>query len=175
VAIALVSTAAGACGILGALVAPWLIERTPTGRLTVVIAWSFVPLSVPMIFWNHPAVVAAALSAGIFLNPAGNAGIQSYRLSITPPDLLGRVQSASQFVGMSAMPLAPVVAGLTLSLWGGQVATAAITGLCVLVALVPTSSRAVRSVPKPSEWAGSPTGPGKETADTRHLDRELVG
>jgi MFS family permease len=155
VAIALISTAAGACGILGALAAPWLIEHTRTGRLTVAIAWSFVPLSVPMIFWNHPAVVAAALSAGVFLNPAGNAGIQSYRLSITPPDLLGRVQSALQFVSMSALPLAPVVAGLALSLWGGEVAIAAITGLCALVALVPTSSRAVRSVPRPAEWTTS--------------------
>ncbi|MDP2772133.1 MAG: MFS transporter [Nocardioides sp.] len=182
VAIALVSTAAGACGILGALVAPWLIERMPTGRLTVVVAWSFVPLSVPMIFWNHPAVVAVALSTGIFLNPAGNAGIQSYRLSITPPELLGRVQSASQFASMSAMPLAPVAAGLTLTLWGGPAATAAIAGLCVLVALVPTSSRAVRSVPRPSEWASerpsegavSAGGPGVALADARDLEGELV-
>jgi hypothetical protein len=148
VAIALVSTAAGACGILGALVAPWLIERTATGRLTALIAWSLVPLSIPTVLVNHPAVVAAALSVGIFLNPAGNAGIQSYRLPITPPELLGRVQSASQFVSMSAMPLAPVVAGLSLSLWGGPAATGAIAGLCVLVALVPTASRAVRSVPR---------------------------
>ncbi|WP_134740201.1 MFS transporter [Nocardioides sp. 503] len=161
VAIALVSTAGGACGILGALAAPWLIERMPTGRLTVLVAWSFVPLSVPMIFVNHPVVVAVAMSVGIFLNPAGNAGIQSYRLSITPPELLGRTQSASQFVSMAAMPLAPVVAGLTLSLWGGAAATAAIAGLCVLVALVPTSSRPVRSVPKPSEWATASPAPSQ--------------
>ena len=29
--------------------APWLIERFATGRLTVVIAWSFLPLVVPML------------------------------------------------------------------------------------------------------------------------------
>ncbi|WP_193609412.1 MFS transporter [Nocardioides lijunqiniae] len=152
-AIALVSTAGGVCGILGAIAAPWLIERLPTGRLTVVVAWSFVPLSVPMVFLNHPAVVAVAVSVGIFLNPAGNAGIQSYRISITPPELLGRTQSAAQFLSMSVMPLAPVVAGLTLSAWGGPAATATITALCALVALVPTSSRAVRSVPRPAQWA----------------------
>ncbi|WP_193612965.1 MFS transporter [Nocardioides lijunqiniae] len=155
VAIALVSTAGGVCGILGAVAAPWLIERLPTGRLTVVVAWSFVPLSVPMIFVNHPAVVAVAVSVGIFLNPAGNAGIQSYRISITPPELLGRTQSAAQFVSMSAMPLAPVVAGLTLAAWGGPAATATITVLCALVALVPTTSRAVRSVPRPAQWASA--------------------
>jgi MFS family permease len=166
VAIALVSTAGGVCGILGAVAAPWLIERLPTGRLTVVVAWSFVPLSVPMIFVNHPAVVAVAVSLGIFLNPAGNAGIQSYRISITPPEQLGRSQSAAQFVSMSAMPLAPVVAGLTLSAWGGPAATATITVLCALVALVPTSSRAVRSVPRPAQWAtqGATTDAGAQAA-----------
>jgi len=63
--------------ILGVLydAAPTLINRFATGRLTVVIAWSFVPLLVPMVFWNNPAVVMLSLSTGVFLNPAGNAGI----------------------------------------------------------------------------------------------------
>ncbi|MFC6341197.1 family 1 glycosylhydrolase, partial [Nocardioides hankookensis] len=112
--IGLVETAAGVCGILGAIVAPWLIDRVPTGRLTVLIAWSFVPLVVPMVLWNHPAVVAAALSVGLFLNPAGNAGIGSYRMAVTPPELIGRVQATTQFVSMAAMPLAPVLADDTL-------------------------------------------------------------
>ena len=93
--IGLVETAAGLCGILGAIVAPWLIERTATGRLTVAVAWSFLPLVVPMPLWNQPAVVAAALAVGMFLNPAGNAGIGSYRMAVTPPELLGRVQATS--------------------------------------------------------------------------------
>ena len=61
--IGLVETAAGACGILGALAAPWIIDRFATGWLTVMVAWSFVPLVLPMVFWNNPAVVAAALGA----------------------------------------------------------------------------------------------------------------
>jgi predicted MFS family arabinose efflux permease len=59
--IGLVEAAAGTCGILGALLAPRLIARVPTGRLTIVIAWSAVPLVVPMAVWGHPSVVAAAL------------------------------------------------------------------------------------------------------------------
>ena len=55
--IGLVSTAAGVGGILGAIAAPWIIERMPTGTLVVTVAWSFVPLVVPMVLWNHPAVV----------------------------------------------------------------------------------------------------------------------
>ena len=99
VQIGLVETASGLFGLLGAIAAPRIIERFRTGSLAVATAWSWVPLAVPMIFWNTPLVVAAAISAGIFLNPAGNAGIGAYRMALTPADLQGRVQSAIQFVG----------------------------------------------------------------------------
>jgi predicted MFS family arabinose efflux permease len=151
-ALGLVETSAGACGILGALVAPWLIDRFATGRLTVVVAWSFVPLMVPLVFWNHPAVVALALSVGVFLNPAGNAGIGAYRVALTPRGLLGRAQATVSFTSMSIMPLAPVLAGLLLAVLDGGTAVAALIVLCALVALIPTLSRSVRAVPRPEAW-----------------------
>ncbi|MFC7493168.1 MULTISPECIES: MFS transporter [unclassified Nocardioides] len=150
--IGLVETAAGVAGIVGAVLAPWIIDRIATGWLTIAIAWSFLPLVVPMVLWNDPAVVAAALSLGLLLNPAGNAGIGSYRIAITPPALLGRVQSTSQFVSMSAMPLAPVLAGALLTTLGGGAAIAVLGALTALVALIPTLSTSVRSVPRPAAW-----------------------
>src|SRR3954451_18234644 len=165
--IGLVETAAGVCGVLGALAAPRIIERTATGVLTVVVAWSFVPLLVPLIFWNNPAVVMVALSTGLFLHPAGNAGMASYKMSVTPPEIVGRVQSTGQFHGWSTMPLAPVVGGGLLALLGGPAAMAALVVLCALVALIPTLSRSVRAVPRPAEWdrSDSPTQPARRTAD----------
>lgn len=151
--IGLVSTAAGASGILGAIVAPAIIARVPTGWLAILGSWSFVPLLVPMALWNHPAVVAAALGLGLFLNPAGNAGIGSYRMAVTPAGLQGRIQSTMQFVSMAAMPLSPVLAGALLSGLGGGAAVAVLGVLTALVALVPTLSRTVRSVPRPRDWA----------------------
>jgi predicted MFS family arabinose efflux permease len=150
--IGLVETAAGLCGLLGAVVAPWVIERTATGRLTVAVAWSFLPLVVPLAVWNQPAVVAGALAVGMFLNPAGNAGIGSYRVAVTPPELLGRVQATSQFVSMSAMPLAPLLAGALLAGLGGGPAIAVLAVLTAGVALIPTLSTSVRSVPRPAAW-----------------------
>lgn len=150
--IGLVETAAGVAGILGAIVAPWIIDRLPTGRLTIAIAWSFVPLVVPMVLWNSPAIVAAALALGLFLNPAGNAGIGSYRIAVTPVELQGRVQSTMQFVSMSAMPLAPFIAGALLTGLGGGAAIAVLGGLTALVALIPTLSTSVRAVPRPAAW-----------------------
>ncbi|MGB0101948.1 MAG: MFS transporter [Nocardioides sp.] len=150
--IGLVEAAAGLAGIVGAVLAPWLIERTRTGWLTIAIAWSFLPLVVPMALWNQPAVVAAALGLGLLLNPAGNAGIGSYRVAVTPPELLGRVQSTSQFVAMCAMPFAPVLAGVLLTTVGGGAAILALGLVTAAVACIPTFSRSVRAVPRPADW-----------------------
>jgi len=150
--IGLVSTAAGVGGILGALAAPHLIDRLATGRLTVLIAWSLVPPLVPMIWWSSPLAVGACVFVVLLLNPAGNAGIGAYRIAVTPDELQGRVSAASQSVSMSMMPLAPVLGGLLLERYGGGPAIAvlvlATAGLAVLV----TSSRSIRSVPRPSQW-----------------------
>jgi hypothetical protein len=125
--------------VLGAVAAPWLIDRFRTGSLTIAVAWSWVPLAIPVILWNNPASVALALGAGLFLNPTGNAGMGAYRMALTPPELQGRVQSATQFVSMSIMPLAPMLAGGLLAWVGGQ-------------ATIPTLSRSVRAVPRPVVW-----------------------
>jgi len=150
--IGFVSTAAGIGGILGAIAAPAIIDRLATGRLTVLIAWSFVPLLVPLVLWNNPLVVGAALFAGLLLNPAGNAGISAYSMALTPEPLVGRVSSATQFLSMSVMPLSPVVGGLLLSGLGGSAAIAALAVLTALVALVPTLASSVRAVPHPRVW-----------------------
>jgi MFS family permease len=154
--IGLVETVAGVSGILGAVVAPAIIDRFATGWLTILSAWSFLPLLVPMVIWNNPAVVAAALGLGLFLNPAGNAGIGSYRIAVTPAEMQGRIQSTMQFASMSAMPLSPVLAGALLSGLGGGPAVAVLGGLTALVALIPTLSRSVRAVPRPAGWVTEP-------------------
>jgi MFS family permease len=150
--IGLVGTVAGGCGLLGALVAPVLIARVPTGWLTISVAWSMVPPLVPLLWWNHPAVLAAALAPGFLLSPAGNAGMGSYKVAVTPAGLVGRVQSVGQFASWSTLPLAPVAAGALLTALGGPGATAVLLVACAGVALVPTCSRTVRVVPRPSGW-----------------------
>ncbi|MCW2751068.1 MAG: major facilitator superfamily 1 [Aeromicrobium sp.] len=151
--IGLAEAAAGIGGILGSIAAPRVIDALPTGRLTVLIAWSLVFPVLPLVAWANPFVVGAALFAIMLLNPAGNAGIGAYRMAITPDELQGRVSSASQFLAMSVMPLAPLVGGLLLERLGGPQAVLALGGAMVVATLIITFSSSVRSVPRPSEWA----------------------
>jgi MFS family permease len=159
-AIAVVEVVGGVCGIVGAIFAPWIIERMRTGRLTLLVAWTMVPLMLPMAFWSTPLVIAAALGVILLLNPAGNAGGGAYRMAITPPALIGRVQSAMQFTSMVTMPLAPLLAGALLGWLGVRDAILALGAITVVVALIPTLSRTVRSVPRPAQWRAELAGGG---------------
>jgi MFS family permease len=151
--IGMVSTMAGLGGILGAVVAPRIIDRVPTGLLTVISAWVFVPLMVPVALWNTPLVVGAALFVGLLLNPAGNAASSSYGMTLIPAGLQGRVSSASRFCSMSLMFLAPLIGASLLTALGGTRAVLALGLITGVVALIPTLSRPIRSVPRPAQWA----------------------
>ena len=151
-AIGLIDALAGLGGIVGALLAPYVINRMRTGRLTLAVAWSWVPLLVPLVFWSSPALIGAMLFLGLLLNPAGNAGAQSYRVAITPVELQGRIGSSMQFVGMSVMPLAPLLGGFLLETYGGPAATLGLLVAAIVAALIPTLSRSVRSIPRPHDW-----------------------
>jgi MFS family permease len=167
--IGLVSTAAGIGGILGALVAPYVIDRLRTGTLTVLVGWMCVLPLVPLIWWSTTGAACAAVFTILLLNPAGNAGIGAYRAAVTPDDLQGRVGSALTFVSMGCMPLAPVLGGLLLGAFGGPEAIALMVVASVLTALIPTFSRSMNSVPRPAEWSATKAGSMSET------EREQTG
>jgi predicted MFS family arabinose efflux permease len=150
--IGLVSTFAGIGGILGALAAPYVIDRLRTGTLTVAVGWMCVLPLVPLMWWSTWWAAGGAVFAILLLNPAGNAGIGAYRAALTPDALQGRVGSALSFVTHGAMPLSPVLGGLLLATLGGQTAIAGLVGASALVALIPTLSRSMRSVPRPADW-----------------------
>jgi predicted MFS family arabinose efflux permease len=152
--IGLVSTFAGIGGILGALAAPYVIDRLRTGTLTVAVAWMCVLPLVPLIWWSTPLGACVSVFFLLLLNPAGNAGIGAYRAAMTPDDLQGRVGSAMGFVSMSAMPVAPLLGGIALTVVGGSGAIGLLVAATALGALVPTLSRHIRSVPRPAQWHG---------------------
>jgi MFS family permease len=150
--IGLVSTAAGVGGILGAIAAPYIIERAPTGRLTLTIAWMCSLPLVPLIWWSTPWAACASVFVLLLLNPAGNAGIGAYRVAHTPDELQGRVSSAMQFTSMCVMPLSPLMSAWLLTWLGGDRAVLVLVVLTLLVALAVTLSGSIRSVPRPAQW-----------------------
>ena len=115
-----------------------------------------------MIFFRGPVVVAAGLASVLFLNPASNAGLGASRLAITRPELVSRVQPSSRLVKWSTHPLAPLLGDALLATLGSEAILAALTVLAGCVALMPTLSRGIRSVPHPDRWQHY-TAPARDT------------
>jgi MFS family permease len=165
--IGLVSTFAGIGGILGALAAPYVIDRLRTGTLTVLVGWMCVLPLVPLVRWSTTWAACASVFTILLLNPAANAGIGAYRAAMTPDALQGRVGSALTFSAMAAMPLAPVLGGLLLGGLGGSTAIAALVVATGVAAMIPTLSRSIRSVPRPADWPRLEDGTEvRETVET---------
>ena len=164
--IGLVSTAAGIGGILGALAAPYVIDRLRTGALTVIVGWMCVLPLIPLMWWSTTWAASASVFTILLINPAGNAGIGAYRAAMTPDDLQGRVGSALSFVTMAGLPLAPLLGGFLLGAFDGSTAIAGLVAASVLTALIPTFSRSMNSVPRPADWPRpGDDGTVRETAE----------
>jgi len=169
-AIGAVSTAAGIGGLVGAAIAPRLIEALPTGVLTLAVAWMCVLPVVPLIFWSSPWAVGSSLFFLLLINPSGNAGISAYRMAMTPNHLQARASAASRFVSMSLMPLSPVVGAALLHHFGGSVAVLGLVIASALLAVYLSACRSIRSVPRPAVWRAqlaeevTPVTPGSAAA-----------
>ncbi|MGO1590920.1 MAG: MFS transporter [Ancrocorticia sp.] len=153
VQIGTMSSAIGIVMLVGALVAPILVQRVGTGFLVVggliVLAAGVATLTVT----DSLVGMVIILSIASVLIPALNSGLLGYFMVAVPTHLLGRANSAIGIMAMGATPLAPLVAGFGLS-WIGRTGTIMIcAGLCALAALIATSSRGVRSLPKEAGWA----------------------
>jgi predicted MFS family arabinose efflux permease len=151
-AIGAAESAAGVAGILGALAGPSLIDRFPTGWLTIVATWALVLAVVPLVFTVDPWNVGGCLMVALFFNPISNAGVGSYRVAVTPDELQGRTHTATMFLAQGAMPLGAPLGGGLMAAFGGPVAMATVLGLTAAAALLLTVSRSIRSVPRPSTW-----------------------
>jgi MFS family permease len=113
IGVLLVSGAAG--GIIGGLLAAWLFERYGTAKVT----WLALALSSPFGLllplteadWRIAFFAAASvmLSIGAILY---NIGTVTYRQTVAPPRLLGRVNASVRFLVWGAMPIGAFAGGL---------------------------------------------------------------
>lgn len=151
--IGLLSTGAGVAMLAGALVAPMLVSRVRAGTviiggLAVASVGIFGLLPV-----DEPLTLALVLAAIVFFVPAVNAALMGYFMVATPTEMLGRANSASAVLGMGAMPLAPIVTGVGLSLLGREATLTIGASLCIISVLLAVSTAALRALPAESGWS----------------------
>jgi MFS family permease len=139
-------------GLTGAMLAPGLIRRVPTGMVAIGTSLLIVVGCIPMAFTNNVVLIGLLLAVALLGNPAGNAAITSYLVAVTPDRLQGRVSSALGFTATAFRPLSPLLGGFLLAVLGGQAAiliTAVIMSVSVVALL---ASAEVRRLPTPDKW-----------------------
>jgi predicted MFS family arabinose efflux permease len=151
-AIGAIDTIGASAALVGAIAAPALIRRVPTGALTICVLLLISAAIVPMAFTNDVVLIGLLLAAGLFLLPAGNAAIVSYLVAMTPDRLQGRANAALNFIAMLFTPLAPITGGLLIEAWGAKPAMLAAAGLTALSILPLLLSADTRRLPIPDRW-----------------------
>lgn len=153
VTIGVISAVIGAVMLVGALVAPTLVPRVKAGTLTIVGLMTTTAGALVMSVVDTPVPIAIVFGGAVFLLPSLNAAMMGYFMVATPSRLLGRANSAAGVLGMGAMPLAPLIAGLGLA-WVGRTPTILFcAALCAVALLLAFVNKPLRSLPAEAGWA----------------------
>ena len=115
-ALGLILAASGIGGVLSAFVAPWIQARVRFGLVILgsIFVWTLALVALAL------APSALLLIAGVgligFIWPIYGVTLVTYRLSVSPDHLQGRVNSAFRFLSYGAEPLGAAFLGLLLAL-----------------------------------------------------------
>ncbi|GAA3805863.1 MFS transporter [Sphaerisporangium flaviroseum] len=143
--VGIVFTGAAIGALLGSLLVPVLTRRFPLGTLSITMLW-VEALTFPFYAlaptWWLLLVVAFAESV---VSPVYNVALDSYRLSVTPDALRGRVTSAIDTLTSGAAAIGTIASGALIALLGAPTLTLVLSGWLTFLALTATLSRTVRT------------------------------
>jgi MFS family permease len=133
--VGLVFSLGAAGGLLGGLLSAWLTPKLKAGTLIMgaLGAWA---LAMPLVaLANTPWLLMGAWGLVTFISPQFDVPQRSYRLSLVPQELQGRVNSSFRVVAWGVQPAAIAVGGVLLSEFGARPLLWAIAAGMLLVAL----------------------------------------
>jgi MFS family permease len=142
--IGIIFTVASAGGIVGALLAPRIQRRFGFGAVITTTVWA------PALLWPLLALVSNPLLLGVMLagsfltGPIYNAVQFSYRISIIPDELQGRVNSAFRLLAFGGQPLGAALSGFLIAIHGAVFAVLVFWAWYLLLAVLTTLNGHVR-------------------------------
>ncbi|WP_223199256.1 MFS transporter [Solihabitans fulvus] len=167
--IGLVLSSSGLGAFVGALIAGPLSRRIPLGKLLVLtsIVVGLASLLTPLATFM-PTLIAVILLVAMHIIDAAaiivcNINLRSYRTSITPDNMQGRMTASIRTVVMGMSPLGAIFGGL-LGGWVGIQFALIITALGILSAAGVIGFSRIRKVVRPAE-SPEPDGPSEDDSD----------
>jgi MFS family permease len=142
--IGLVFTGAGVGGLLGSTLAARLAQRFPLGRLAIAMLWveaaTFPCYALAPTWW----LLSAVAFAESVVAPVYSVALDTYRLTITPDAMRGRVTAAIDTVTTGGASIGTISSGALIGLLGPTALTFALAGLLVVLALTASGNRDIR-------------------------------
>lgn len=127
----LVLALAGAAGLAGALAAPRIAGRRPTGRVLVTVSWLMVPPAAALATARDAWHFGLLFGLLCLLTPAATVALQARIIQVVPPGLQARTGTVLATVSGAAAAVAPALAGLSADRAG---AAATLVGCAALLA-----------------------------------------
>ena len=144
-AIGMIFSASGIGAVAGSLVGGRIQRRFTFGQVIVAVTW-IEALLVPM-YAIVPSyfLLAAVAGAAFFFGPIYNVVQFSYRLSIIPDRLQGRVNSVFRLLAFGFMPLGAALSGILIERFSAAVAVAVLFAWMAVLAIATTLNAHVKN------------------------------
>lgn len=137
----------GGASILGAAIGTVIQRRVSFGYAIIGVTWCFALSYALFAVAGTPARLMAVVALQMLLAPIYDVVQYTYRISIIPDALQGRVNSVFRLISRGVRPLGGALTGVLLERAGGVTTVLVLAGWLVLVALVTTCNRHVRDAP----------------------------
>ena len=150
-AIGAIFTIGSVGGLLGALVAPRIQQRFSFGGVIITAVW-MQALVFPLFAVAPNVLVLGVVAGALFISgPIYNAVQFSYRISLIPDALQGRVNSDFRLLAFGFQPLGVLLAGVALQAVGPTTSVLAFSAVCLALAIVASLNPYVRHAPPLAE------------------------
>jgi predicted MFS family arabinose efflux permease len=146
----------GAGGLAGAFAAPWFQRKIPAGVTITGCMWIWAVLLALIVLVRAPLWLCPIVVVTGFVGPSWNVSVQTYRMQITPNELLGRTSSVAVQVAWGVIPLGSLLAGFLLQALSPSAAMAVVAAGMTLTALAATMLAPVRDAGRRTPGAPGP-------------------
>jgi hypothetical protein len=107
----------------------------------------------------HVPLWLCPIVAGLgFVGPSWNVSVQTYRMQITPNEMLGRTSSVAVQIAWGVIPLGSLLAGFLLQTMAPSAAMAVVAGGMAVTAVAATALAPVRDAGRRTPGASGPAG-----------------
>jgi predicted MFS family arabinose efflux permease len=134
----------GGGGLAGAFVAPWLQRKLPAGVTITGCMWLWALLLGALVAVRAPLWLCPVAAVIGYVGPAWNVSAQTYRMRITPNEMLGRTSSVALQIAWGTIPLGSLLAGFLLQAFSPSATMGMAAAAMAIVALAATATGPIR-------------------------------